>query len=134
MSTNGGPPANSAAGQKVTGWHFLIVLTVLGSLVLIVWIAINRYSVAADAAAVLGTIIPAIAAIGAAAFGIPLAYQSGKSGKDDAVQKARSDGTKAAVRRISDKLPQQSQLASMGAGSAPLIAVQEELDKLLLET
>jgi hypothetical protein len=133
MATNaGGSP--DPTGLKVTGWHSLIVLAVLGSLVLIVWMAIDSYSEATDSAAVLGTVIPAIAAIGAAAFGIPLAYQTGKAGKEEAVQKANSDGKKEAVRRIRDKFPQESQLASMGAGATQLTKLREELDALLLET
>lgn len=98
--------------------HVAIVGLVMGALVWIVFLAMDNAADAGDAAAVLGTVVPGIAAIGAAVFGIPLAYQTGKAGKEEAVKQSHdagvSDGKKEAVARIDKILPAPSALAAMG--------------------
>lgn len=123
------------------GWaHVAIVAVVMGALVWIVFLAMDNATDAGDAAAVLGTVVPGIAAIGAAVFGIPLAYQTGKAGKVEAVEQSHqagmADGKKEAVARIHRALPEASALAAMGAqeGEGALSKVRAELLDLLSST
>ena len=116
------PPTKPASAMPL-GWpQVAIVAIVMGALVWIVFLALDNAADAGDAATVLGTVVPGIAAIGAAVFGIPLAYQSGKAGKDEAVKQSheegRTSGKKEAAARINQVLsgpPAEGALAAMGA-------------------
>jgi hypothetical protein len=130
--------AGASSGIKVTGWHVLIVLAVIGGLVAIVALVLDEVKKSADVVAILGTIIPGLAAISAAAFGIPLAYQSGKAGKDDAVnvaqQTGKSEGKKEAARRVNEKLAASSSgIQTAGTAADPIADVRQELLQLLSE-
>ncbi len=77
------------------------------------------------------------AAIGAAVFGIPLAYQTGKAGKEEAVKQSHdagvSDGKKETVGRIDKILPAPSALAAMGGqeGQDTVSRIRAELLDLI---
>ena len=134
-------PTSTPDRSAPLGWaHVAVVAVVMGALVWIVFLALDNATDAGDAAAVLGTVVPGIAAIGAAVFGIPLAYQTGKAGKEEAVKESHeagvADGKKEAVTRIQRVLPEPTALAAMGPqeGEAALSRVRAELFDLLAST
>lgn len=128
------------SGRAALGWaHVAVVLIVMAALVAIVWLALGETDNAGEAAAVLGTVVPGLAAVGAAVFGIPIAYQSGKAGKEEAVEESRktgvSDGKKEAAARVERLLPAPSALAAMGAENRdPFDEVRTELANLRVGT
>ncbi len=65
---------------KVGSWQFASVVVVIGGLVAIVALALAKYDSDKDTVTgVLGVVVPAFASIGAAAFGVTVAYHAGKS-------------------------------------------------------
>jgi len=75
-TTTNQPAAPSRSTLNV--WGVLAILIVMAALTTIVWKVVDSYT-GSDAVAVLGIIIPMFATIGAAVFGIPIAYQRGTS-------------------------------------------------------
>lgn len=68
------PPAVSSRALNV--WTFLTIAVVMAALVVIIWKILDA-STPDSAVAVLGVVIPVFATVGAAVFGIPIAYQRG---------------------------------------------------------
>jgi uncharacterized membrane protein YqiK len=88
---NGNPtPAEPAKASSPTVWSAVVALVIMGALVAVLAITANAYPTAADSASILGVVVPALVSLGAAAFGVAVAYNavSGKStaeaGKADA--------------------------------------------------
>lgn len=69
-----GPPAVSSRSLNV--WTFLTIAVVMAALVVVIWKILDA-STPDSAVAVLGVVIPMFATVGAAVFGIPIAYQRG---------------------------------------------------------
>jgi type IV secretory pathway TrbL component len=67
------------AGMARDRWDALVVLLILATLALVFYIAVTTYRASTtDAAAVLGTVIPAIGTVGAAAFGVATGVRAGQ--------------------------------------------------------
>jgi hypothetical protein len=101
------PPAPAASSRPLNLWTFLSIAIVMVALAVIIWKVLDA-SNPDSSVAVLGVIIPIFATIGAAVFGIPIAYQRGAdqgtqtatAGKQheiaDAADKAKKDGQRTA--------------------------------------
>ncbi len=110
------PPGDKAAAT-VTPIHLIgLVIVVLGILAVLA-LVMPKFNAERDTAAgILGIVIPAFATIGAALFGITIAYGEGKAtgeqkgkaegeaGKLEAVATAESSGRKMAARQILSRL------------------------------
>jgi uncharacterized membrane protein YqiK len=70
-------------GASPTVWSAVVALVIMGALVAILAIVTNAYPAASDAASILGVVIPALVSLGAAAFGVAVAYNA-VSGKGTA--------------------------------------------------
>lgn len=72
-----GPPSPPAVSSRsLNVWTFLTIAVVMAALVVIIWKILDA-STPDSAVAVLGVVIPVFATVGAAVFGIPIAYQRG---------------------------------------------------------
>lgn len=86
MSTTAMPAANPASGvdaplPRLTPWHVLLSIAVLVTLSgFSAWV-VHYYErdTATNAATILGIVVPAFATIGAAAFGVTIAYKAGQA-------------------------------------------------------
>jgi parvulin-like peptidyl-prolyl isomerase len=79
---NGNPtPPEQPKAASPTVWSAVVALVIMGALVAILAITANAYPTASDAASILGVVVPALVSLGAAAFGVAVAYNavSGKS-------------------------------------------------------
>jgi hypothetical protein len=117
QKTNGSP-------SRVLNFSAVIAIgVVMAALVAIVFQVIDRYPMGSDAGTVLGVIVPVFATVGAAVFGIPIAYQRGA---DTAEQKAAAA-----------EQPKLAAAAKDGESSAkqklaPAVhAVEEAIDRVL---
>jgi hypothetical protein len=73
------PPPQDSGMMARDRWDALVVLLILATLALVFYIAVTTYRAStADAAAVLGTVIPAIGTVGAAAFGVATGVRAGQ--------------------------------------------------------
>jgi hypothetical protein len=74
-------PAQSAGGSNTISahnvWDLLISLVAMATLVVIVVVVVDHYESAKAAATVLGLIVPGLVSLGAAFFGVSVAYQAG---------------------------------------------------------
>jgi hypothetical protein len=70
------PSAPAVSSRSLNIWTFLTIAVVMAALVAIVWKILDA-STPDSAVAVLGVVIPMFATVGAAVFGIPIAYQRG---------------------------------------------------------
>jgi type II secretory pathway pseudopilin PulG len=98
------PPqdADRAAGLVRGRWDALVVFLILGSLALVFYIAVTTYRASTtDTAAVLGTVIPAIGTVGAAAFGVATGVRAGQQAGAQQADEARrrADEQQEAARR-----------------------------------
>lgn len=73
---NGNPPPEPAKASSPTVWSAIVALVIMGALVAILAITTNAYPTASDAASILGVVIPALVSLGAAAFGVAVAYNA----------------------------------------------------------
>ena len=71
MAENGG----SSGGLGF--WHFACLAVVVGGVIGLVYLVMNQYTKASDVATILGIVVPALATIGAAGFGVKVAYERG---------------------------------------------------------
>lgn len=67
----------SKSSNPINGFAVLAIFVVMAALVTIVWKVVDAYSAGSDAVSVLGIVIPMFATVGAAVFGIPIAYSRG---------------------------------------------------------
>ncbi|MGZ4679560.1 MAG: hypothetical protein ACXV98_10395 [Ilumatobacteraceae bacterium] len=107
----------------------MIVVVVMGTILAIAWKTIDKYAAATDVAAVLGVLVPALAGFGAAAFGIPLAFNAGQRGKEEAKDAAKKDGKIEAAQRIKALIKDAGGLAAMGATDSSRL--DDEIDTIL---
>jgi hypothetical protein len=130
------PFTPDVGGMRPLGWaHVLIVTVVMTALVGIVSLTMDKIDDPGDIAAILATIVPGVAAVGAAVFGIPLAYHTGKAGKDEAVKQSRETMKHEVVNRIRAKLPAESELREMGGTAADAMTeLRRELDAIQSST
>lgn len=70
------PTVPAVSSRSINLWAFLSIAVVMAAIVAIVWKVLDA-SDPDSSVAVLGVIIPVFATIGAAVFGIPVAYQRG---------------------------------------------------------
>lgn len=95
-------------GTRANVWSFLTAAVVLTALVLVVKWVLDDTKEAGDVATILGIVVPAFATIGAAMFGIGIAYNAGAksgeaagaAGKDQAVAAARRDLASAVTEQL----------------------------------
>jgi hypothetical protein len=77
---------------------------VLGTIVLILYIAQNKWNAATDVVAVLGVTVPALATIGAAVFGVA-AYDRGKeAGAAQGRSRGWQEGRRSVARQVAEAL------------------------------
>jgi hypothetical protein len=62
----------------LTPWHVLATAVVVLGLVVLIWLVLANTESAQDATTVLAVIVPAFASIGAAVFGVQVAYSRGQ--------------------------------------------------------
>jgi hypothetical protein len=87
------------AGNAVNGWQFASLGAVLLALVIVVALVVLTVDSDQDTAAgVLGVVIPALATIGAAVFGVKVGYDAGRTA-GEARGEARGEAGKAAAVR-----------------------------------
>lgn len=91
------PPSETDGASKVpslTVWHVFATAVVVAGLLAALWLVLPRFTTATDIATVLGVVIPGFVTIGAAVFGVTVAYQTGntngktKGAKEGAASKA----------------------------------------------
>jgi hypothetical protein len=70
------PSAPAVSSRSLNIWTFLTIAVVMAALVVIIWKILDA-STPDSTVAVLGVVIPMFATVGAAVFGIPIAYQRG---------------------------------------------------------
>jgi len=74
------PPApgtdSAQQGKGPSLWSTAVALVLMGTLVAVLAIVANAYPEASDAASILGIVIPAFVSLGAAAFGVAVAYNA----------------------------------------------------------
>lgn len=122
-------------------WHVVALALVLAALVGIVAIVAGRWTDAQDAAAVLGVIVPVFASIGAAVFGIQVAYERGKSagtteGKDEGQKEGRRQTAAVVLAKLGPGGPVGAPRAAAtgsGAPTDPVGDVRSYLSGLLAE-
>jgi len=115
VTPNLAPDPAPAKASALTFFGVLAIAIVMGTMLLIVWKVVDGYTKASDAASVLGVIIPVFATIGAAVFGIPIAY---------------SRGTDAGQQQANAQLPQKLEQAKQTAKSEVKATLQPSLDAL----
>jgi hypothetical protein len=96
---NGNGGDNGAGGAPISNlWSFASLLVVVAGLIVITVYVVGHYKLeATDAGTILGIVIPAFATIGAAIFGVTVAYKAGaKTGEQE--------GTKKGKRQAADKV------------------------------
>lgn len=72
------PPTTKGQATITLGpWHAVIGTLVLATILIVTIFVVQHYSAATDAGTILGIVIPALATIGAAVFGITVAYNAG---------------------------------------------------------
>lgn len=98
------PPTPAASSRPLNLWTFLSIAIVMVALAAIIWKVLDA-SNPDSSVAVLGVIIPVFATIGAAVFGIPIAYQRGA---DQGTQTATA-GKQQAIAEASDKAKKDGQ-------------------------
>jgi uncharacterized membrane protein len=91
------PPDDTPKSPIRSGIDVLLIIVILGALVAITIFVVNHYKgQSTDAATILGIVVPAFATIGAAAFGITVAYNAGAAkGEAKGDSKAQTAATEA---------------------------------------
>jgi hypothetical protein len=79
------------AGRAPTILSAIVVAVLMGTLVAILAIVANAYGEASDAASILGILIPAVVSLGAAAFGVAVAYNAVGGKAEAEVDKASAE-------------------------------------------
>lgn len=103
------------------------LLVVLLTLTYIVRIVLNTYSSATDAAAVLGVIVPVFATVGAAVFGIQVAYGKGEqAGQKKGEELGRIKGRKETAKRLLG-------LSETSEGARDPVFLRSEIERILAE-
>jgi hypothetical protein len=86
---------NGTGGSQTVSnfWTFASVLTIVVAVVIITLYTVRHYATSAtDAGTILGIVIPVFATMGAAIFGVTVAYQSGsRTGEQTGVKKGKND-------------------------------------------
>jgi hypothetical protein len=95
-------PDQTATNNKTairSGIDVLLIVVILGALVAITIFVVNHYkNQSTDAATILGIVVPAFATIGAATFGVTVAYSAGNAkGEAKGEVKAQRAATDAAA-------------------------------------
>ena len=101
------PPTSTSSDVTVPRLvrDVLVAAIAVGAVVWLSLFAARHYSKVGDAVALLGAVIPALVSLGAAAVGIPLAYQSGQTkGVEDGSRK-----TAAALKPMADAVKEQTE-------------------------
>jgi hypothetical protein len=107
----------------------LLLAITLGALVGLTVVLIKHYPTSADAATILGIVVPAFATIGAAIFGVTVAYNAGQAkgeakgeqGKIEATDEARRHTAATLLPRVNSALSAVSTMreAIQSAGASP---------------
>jgi hypothetical protein len=86
-------------------WDLLIVLAALIGLIVLTGLTMRHYAGnATNAATILGIVVPAFATIGAAAFGITVAYSAGQAKGQAAGQADKAKAVEAARGEVAEQL------------------------------
>lgn len=97
-----------AAARVLTFPAVLAIVVVMAALVAIVFKVVDTYARGSDAIGVLGVIIPMFATVGAAVFGIPVAYERGAAKGEETAERRTDlkvkDATKDGEKRAREKL------------------------------
>lgn len=72
-------PTGKTSGSARSPWDVLLIATILAALIVLTVYVVHHYATSTDAATILGIVIPAFATIGAAVFGVTVAYNAGTS-------------------------------------------------------
>lgn len=78
-------------------WDVLVIAVILAALIGLTVYVVHHYSTSTDAATILGIVVPAVATIGAAVFGVRVAYQAGSA-------KGQSQGAATAKKEVASRL------------------------------
>lgn len=103
---------------------------VLATFAYVLELVIDKWPSASDAAAVLGVIVPAFASMGAAVFGIQVAYAKGTAAGEAS---GHERGKKEVARRVLDASGSGDNLGAMEDETIPVSRIREEVARILME-
>ncbi|HVL97083.1 MAG TPA: hypothetical protein VM266_14590, partial [Solirubrobacteraceae bacterium] len=109
-------PATETKTPSLGPWHAATILILALALVAITALVLGNVENQADSATgVLGVIVPVFASVGAAVFGVSVAYNAGKaSGEESGTAKGAAAGEEKAKRDIAGTLLDDLQTAGTG--------------------
>jgi hypothetical protein len=140
---------DASTRSKSNGWSFLTIAAVASAVGFITAFVVQHYTAAADAASILGIVIPVFATVGAAVFGVTAAYQAGATTgsagagpaaeqqlKDDLAPnvKAALDAVGTIVSAIQtqgDSPPGEDQITIQQSNARPVVLSHDQLNTVL---
>jgi hypothetical protein len=115
----GNPDEPAKTQSALTPWHVLATGVVVVGLVVLVWVVLAQTGSAQEATTVLAVIVPAFASIGAAVFGVQVAYSRGKEtgekeGDAAGQKRGRQQGKRELAAEALQRLPADAPVDAQG--------------------